>query len=287
MTPPRAEGRITRGTTGVNRLRRMDRWIAAHPALRHAADPLVVDLGYGASHRTPAELLARLRAVRPDVRVVGIEIDPARVAAAVPYAGEGLSFAVGGFEVPLAGDARPAVIRAANVLRQYEEAEVPGAWARMLARLAPGGLLLEGTCNEVGRVGSWVGLRAAGAPDGATGAGVVAETGPETFTIALHLDSLAAAGGPSVVAERLPKALIHRNVPGERVHEALRALDAQWARHAPLATFSARQRWVAAVRGLRDEGWPVRDGIARWRLGELTLPWAAVAPRDGALAVGA
>ncbi len=284
MTPPRAEGRITRGTTGVNRLRRMDRWIAAHPALRHAADPLVVDLGYGASHRTPAELLARLRAVRPDVRVVGIEIDPARVAAAAPYAGDGLSFVVGGFEVPLAGDARPAVIRAANVLRQYDEAEVDGAWRRMLARLAPGGLLLEGTCNEVGRVGSWVGLRAAGAPG--AGASAVAETGPETFTIALHLDSLADAGGPSVVAERLPKALIHRNVPGERVHELLRALDAQWARNAPLATFSARQRWVAAVRGLRDEGWPVRDGVARWRLGELTLPWAAVAPRDGALAVG-
>lgn len=281
MTATRgAKGRITRGTTGVNRLRRMDRWVAAHAALRHAADPLVVDLGYGASHRTPLELLTRLRAVRPNVRVVGIEIDPARVAAAARFASDGLTFAVGGFEVPLAGDARPAVIRAANVLRQYDEAEVAEAWATMLARLQPGGLLLEGTCNEVGRVGSWVGLRAAGA------LGVDA-TGPETFTIALHLDSLADAGGPSVVAERLPKALIHRNVPGERVHELLRALDAQWARQAPLATFSARQRWVATVRGLREAGWPVHDGVTRWRLGELTLPWAAVAPRDGALAVDA
>ncbi|KRF33590.1 hypothetical protein [Yonghaparkia sp. Soil809] len=281
MTATRgARGRITRGTTGVNRLRRMDRWIAAHPALRHAADPLVVDLGYGASHRTPLELLSRLRAVRADVRVVGIEIDPARVAAAAPFARDGLAFAVGGFEVPLAGDARPAVIRAANVLRQYDEAEVAEAWATMLARLHPGGLLLEGTCNEVGRVGSWVGLRAAGVPG-------LESPGPETFTISLHLDSLADAGGPSVVAERLPKALIHRNVPGERVHELLRALDAQWARHSPLATFSARQRWVAAVQGLRDAGWPVRDGVTRWRLGELTLPWAAVAPRDGALALEA
>jgi len=256
MTATRgARGRITRGTTGVNRLRRMDRWIAAHPALRHAADPLVVDLGYGASHRTPLELLERLRSVRADVRVVGIEIDPARVAAAAPFARDGLAFAVGGFEVPLEGDARPAVIRAANVLRQYDEAEVAEAWATMLARLQLGGLLLEGTCNEVGRVGSWVGLRAAGALG-------VETTGPETFTIALHLDSLADAGGPSVVAERLPKALIHRNVPGERVHELLRALDAQWARHAPLATFSARQRWVASVQGLREAGWPVRSPTA-------------------------
>jgi hypothetical protein len=299
MTPTRgAQGRITRGTTGANRLRRMDRWIAAHPALRRAADPLVVDLGYGASPRTALELLERLRRVRSDVRVVGIEIDPARVAAAAPFEREGLTFRLGGFEVPLAGDARPAVIRAANVLRQYDEAEVAGAWERMLARLAPGGLLLEGTCNEVGRVGSWVGLRAAGAAEagaaGAAGADARAagvrgsgggDTGPETFTMALHLDSLADAGGPSVVAERLPKALIHRNVPGERVHELLRALDAQWARQAPLATFSARQRWVAAVQGLRDEGWPVRDGLTRWRLGELTVPWAAVAPRAGALAL--
>ncbi|WAB81959.1 class I SAM-dependent methyltransferase [Microcella daejeonensis] len=275
--PSKAQGRITRGTTGVNRLRRMDRWIAAHPALREAADPLVVDLGYGASHRTPSELLDRLRRVRDDVRVVGIEIDPARVEAARPFAREGLSFEQGGFEVPV--DARPAVIRAANVLRQYDEAEVAAAWATMLARLQPGGMLLEGTCNEVGRVASWVGLRAA-APAGAGRPAVAA--GPETFTIALHLDSLGgpeSPEGPSVVAERLPKALIHRNVPGERIHALLRELDAQWAMNAPLATFSARQRWIAAVQGLRATGWPVRDGVSRWRLGELTLPWEAVAPR--------
>lgn len=275
-----AEGRVTRGTTGVNRLRRMDRWIAAHPVFRAAADPLVVDLGYGGSAWTPRELLQRLRRVRPDARVTGIEIDPDRVARArtqveaARVAGElgldGLEFARGGFEVPLAGDARPAVIRAANVLRQYDEAEVGAAWELMLARLQPGGLLVEGTCNEVGRVASWVGLRASGADATASG--------PESFTIALHLDSLAEAGGPSVVAERLPKALIHRNVPGERIYDLLRALDAQWARNAALSTFSARQRWIATVQGVRADGWPVRDGVTRWRLGELTLPWSAVAP---------
>ena len=65
-------------------------------------------------------------------------------------------------------------------------------------------------------------------------------------------------------------------------HEAgmlLRELDAQWARHAPLATFSPRQRFIAAVRSLRDAGWPVHGGVARWRLGELTVDWSAVAPR--------
>ena len=255
-----AEGRITRGTTGVNRLRRIDRWIAAHPVLRRTDDPLLVDLGYGAAHWTALELLERARRVRPDARVVGIEIDPERVAAAVPFAREGLSFQRGGFEVPLEGDARPAVIRAANVLRQYDEAEVAAAWHLLRSRLQPEGLLVEGTCSEVGRVASWVALD----PEG-----------PRSLTVALHLASLE---HPSIVAERLPKALIHRNVPGEGVHALLRELDAQWARHAPLATFSPRQRWLAAVGGLRDSGWPVLDGPARWRLGELTVEWSAVQP---------
>ena len=55
-------GQVTRGTTGTNRLRRVDRWIARHPALRRAADPLVVDLGYGASGVTALELACAARA---------------------------------------------------------------------------------------------------------------------------------------------------------------------------------------------------------------------------------
>lgn len=255
-----ADGRITRGTTGTNRLRRIDRWIAAQPVLRRTDDPLVVDLGYGASATTPLELFERLRAVRPDVEVVGVEIDPERVRTASSASRDGLSFRLGGFEVPTPDGRRPAVIRALNVLRQYDEHEVAAAWARMTGRLQPDGLLVEGTCSELGRVASWVAL----GPEG-----------PRTLTISLRLAELEA---PSIVAERLPKALIHRNVPGERVHELLLALDAQWARAAPLGAFGPVQRWIATVEGLRDAGWPVRDGRARWRLGELTVDWAAVQP---------
>ena len=62
----RALGLPTRGTTAPNRLRRVDRWlVAAHAGLlRSAADPLVVDLGYGSSPVTCVELATRLRAVR-------------------------------------------------------------------------------------------------------------------------------------------------------------------------------------------------------------------------------
>lgn len=254
------QGRITRGTTNVNRLRRIDRWIAAHPALRRADDPLVVDLGYGASATTTLELRDRLAAVRPDVRVVGIEIDPERVRIAAAAARDGVEFRLGGFEVPLPGGRPVTVIRALNVLRQYDEDEVAGAWATMRARLQQGGLLVEGTCDEIGRVASWVGLSPAG---------------PETFTISLRLTGLDA---PSIVAERLPKALIHRNVPGERIHQLLRDLDRAWATHAPLGVYGPTQRWTAAVATTKDAGWPVLGTRTRWRLGELTLPWSAVAP---------
>ncbi|MGH3388065.1 MAG: class I SAM-dependent methyltransferase, partial [Actinomadura sp.] len=75
VRPRKPEGEITRGTTAPNRLRRVDRWLAATQAsrLKAAGRPLVVDLGYGASPITTAELYARLRAVRPSVEVVGLE----------------------------------------------------------------------------------------------------------------------------------------------------------------------------------------------------------------------
>ena len=110
-------GRITRGTTGTNRLRRIDRWIAAQPVLRRTDDPLVVDLGYGASATTTLELRDRLARVRPDVRVVGIEIDPERVRDAAAATRDGVTFQLGGFEIPTDRAARgdPGAERAAAV----------------------------------------------------------------------------------------------------------------------------------------------------------------------------
>ena len=284
-------GRITRGTTGVNRLRRVDRWIAAQPVLRRAAEPLVVDLGHGASATTTVELWRRLAAVRPEVEVVGVEIDPERVRLASeqlaqlagresvrsegdrrpdplpgadsPRERPAVSFRLGGFEVPL--DGRDAtVIRAMNVLRQYGESEVADAWARLRGRLQPGGLLVEGTCSEDGRIGAWATLDA---------------EGPRTLTLGLRLASIGSAAleSPGVVAERLPKALIHRNVPGEPIHAFLLDLDRAWAAAAPLGVYGPTQRWIATATALRER-WPIAGDRSRWRLGELTVDWAAVAP---------
>ncbi|QTX03975.1 class I SAM-dependent methyltransferase [Agromyces archimandritae] len=264
-------GRLTRGTTNTNRLRRVDRWIADSAVLRRADDPFVVDLGYGASAVTVLELHRRLALRRADAEVLGLEIDPGRVARAreqlalVREGGTGFAadaavrFGLGGFELPTGGR-RPAIVRAFNVLRQYEEHEVPAAWERMTAALQPGGLLVEGTCDELGRVAAWVAVTAAG---------------PRALSVSLRLEGLER---PSIVAERLPKALIHRNVPGEAVHTFLTALDRAWMHHAPLSVYGASQRWIATVDALRREGWPLLGPRRRARLGELTVAWSAVAP---------
>lgn len=254
---------ITRGTTNPNRLRRCDRWIAATQAQRlrrHDGPPIVVDLGYGASPVTALELHDRLRVVRADVEVVGIEIDPARVAVAAPLARPGVRFALGGFEVPLPGGERPVIVRAFNVLRQYAEDEVETAWHTVCGRLATDGLFVEGTCDELGRLSTWVAL----GPEG-----------PRSLTLSWRLAGLER---PGIIAERLPKALIHRNVAGEPIHDFLADLDRQWAHASGHAGYGARQRFRVAVEGLRSAGWPLLDGPARWRLGEVTVAWSAVAP---------
>ncbi|MET4590836.1 SAM-dependent methyltransferase [Arthrobacter sp. 754] len=256
----RPVGNVTRGTTNPNRMRRLDRWLTGPQAwrLRAAEDPLVVDLGYGATPATAVELFDRLRTVRHDVRVCGIEIEPERVRVAKALERPGLTFRVGGFELPLAD--RPVLVRAFNVLRQYEEADVAGIWRLVQGRLAPGGLFIDGTCDEIGRRVTWVALDA---------------ERPLSLSMSVRFGSFDL---PSEVAERLPKVLIHRNVPGEPVHKLMQAMDRAWLESAPLAPFGNRQRWHAMCRALLDGGWPVQDGPSRWRLGELTVDWAAVAP---------
>jgi len=254
----RALGLPTRGTTGANRLRRMDNWIATVLAgrIRSADDPLVIDLGYGESAITAVELLGRLRRIRPDVRVLGLELDADRVAAAQPAAGPGLRFGRGGFE--LAGQ-HPVLVRAANVLRQYPEPAVPAAWRSMQQQLAVGGAIVEGTCDEFGRRGSWLLLEA---------------DGPVSLTLFSRPELV---GRPSEVADRLVKALIHHNVPGSPIHALLRAMDGAWDRHAALAGYGTRQRWQAMCADLAAD-WPVLSSPGRHRFGELTVAWAAVAP---------
>jgi hypothetical protein len=263
----------------------VDRWIvqAQRAVLRSTPRPLIVDLGFGASPVTTLELYRGVREVAPDAEVIGLEIDPDRVAVArrrlagLRAGGDGLpglSFAVGGFELPVAR--RPVLVRAFNVLRQYPEERSWTAWPQLRSGLADTGVLIEGTCDEIGRRAVWVTLPAL--PDSAQpGSG----GRQPLITFSARVASL---GRPSDLAERLPKVLIHRNVPGEPVHEFLRDFDRAWDRAAPYSVFGPRQRWLAAVVSL-SASWPVLrrppdGGRQRWRLGEVSLPWAALAPPE-------
>jgi hypothetical protein len=255
-------GAITRGTTNPNRLRRVDRFIANLPPLK-ASNPIVVDLGFGATPTTSIEMLQRLAQTNPQVSVIGIEIDRERVERGIPFQTKNLLFGLGGFEIPLPkphSDKQVDVIRAMNVLRQYDESEVLSSWELMQSRLTDGGCIVEGTSDELGRIASWVTL---------------SKTKVVSFTIALKLNEVER---PSKVAERLPKILIHKNVEGEAIHRLLRELDEAWFRNSGLSTFSPAQRWIATCKDLKNSGWPITNNQKRWALGELTLDFEAVAP---------
>lgn len=250
----------TRGTTAANRLRRADRWLTSSPrvqaALLSTAEPVVVDLGYGRIPVTTLELAARLQAVTPAVRVVGLEIDPERVAQAKSEPPRtGVEFRLGGFE--LAG-LHPVLVRAFNVLRQYPEGDVATAWQTMQSRLSPDGVIVDGTCDELGRLSCWV---------------LLDRDGPVSLTLACdprHIER------PSDLAERLPKVLIHHNVPGQPIHDLLAAADRAWAAEAGRSVFGPRARWHAMLTAMAATGMPVEVPRRSQRDAVLTVPWAAL-----------
>lgn len=251
-------GSITRGTTNPNRLRRVDVWMAWRYQILLASRPrpLVVDLGYGQTPVTTHELYGRLIGVNQHLEVVGLEIDPARVADAQKSASKAVSFRLGGFEIPTTRE--PDLIRAFNVLRQYQESEVHTSWSTMQSRLAANGRIVEGTCDEIGRKAVWIELDA---------------HEPLSLTFAAHLRSL---NRPSELAPRLPKVLIHRNIPGEPIHDFLNAMDSAWEKSSPLSVFSSRQRWAQMIENLRGD-WPILTPSSRQAHGEITVAWSAFA----------
>ena len=154
-------------------------------------------------------------------------------------------------------------MRALNVLRQYDVDQVPDVWRTVCAGLAPGGLFIEGTCDELGRRAAWLLIDATARP--------------RTLTLAWAPDDV---DQPSDVAERLPKALIHRNIPGEPVHELLAAADDAWERSSGWAPHGPRVRWRHAHQLLVDAGWPLEPVRRRIRDNTLTVDWSAVAPNS-------
>jgi hypothetical protein len=155
MRQPKRQGHVTRGKTALNRLRQVDIYaLLAWAGALTGGTPLVVDVGYGAQAWTALEMLERWQTHNPRLRLLGVEIDAERVKNAQAHAVEGkIAFALGGFNVAdLVGKGQARLIRAYNVLRQYDEADVADALATMGSALEEGGLLIEGTSTPSGRM---------------------------------------------------------------------------------------------------------------------------------------
>ncbi|MEE4194628.1 MAG: hypothetical protein V2J07_05445 [Anaerolineae bacterium] len=151
--PNGADGVITRGKTAKNRLRRVDTFVLQYaPDLLKRSNSLYIDLGYGEEAFTTLESAQRFRHLNPSLPVIGVEIDPERVERAKAFQDANTHFRVGGFNLPLEKGEIPSLIRAFNVLRQYEVEDVIPSWQQMCAPMADGGMLIEGTSSPFGKI---------------------------------------------------------------------------------------------------------------------------------------
>jgi hypothetical protein len=273
----RPQGGATRGKTAAGRLRHVDSFCALYAAelLRAPAASgsraCFVDLGFGAAPWTTLESGALLRRLAPGLRIVGLEIDRERVRAAEPYGDPDTVFRLGGFELPMGTDEAglresPRLVRAFNVLRQYEEAAVPAALGLMGRALEPGGLLVEGSSDPAGRL--WCAHVWRRAPEALRHEALVFGLRP------------GCAAEPGQLPAVLPKDLVHAMGDDGAIAAFFADWRAAWEEAAALSVWGPRQRLTASALGLRRRGHAV-DPRRRW-LGRGLLLWRGPNPADAA-----
>ncbi len=254
-------GQVTRGKTAPNRLRKTDAFLAlAYPEFTRHLPGVYVDLGYGAYPITSVETHTRLRRLNPDLSVVGVEIDPARVAAAEGSRQPGLDFRLGGFNLPLAEGETAAVVRAFNVLRQYSEAEVAAALEALAIGMCAGALLIEGTSNPTGQLMTFNLFQKS--DDRLVALGLVLAPG-------LRRDF-----APRQLQPVLPKNYIHHAAPDGPIDRFFATWTRAWSAARAHGT-DLRQIFAASADRLRKSGYTLDPRPALLRRGFLWLkpPW--------------
>jgi hypothetical protein len=244
------EGQPTRGKTASNRLRRVDNFILLYePSLLTRTDglfarALFVDLGYGFDPRTTLESTARFRHVNPDLPILGVEIEKERVEAALPYADEKTFIRLGGFNLPLKEDEHVRLIRAFNVLRQYEEKDFAPAYERLTQYVLPGGLMIEGTSNPFGSIWCANLVRKEETRDWRFEALVFSTN----FRMGFEITDFQAV---------LPKNLIHHVLSGEPIYDFFEAWKQSAAETSAMKTYGLRQWFVQSAEALAQKGYKV------------------------------
>lgn len=253
QSPRKPQGQVTRGKTARNRLRPVDNFFLMYdPGLLVRGDEdfsraLFVDLGYGAEAFTTLETADRFRKSNPRLGILGVEIEAERVAHALPFADGQTFFRLGGFNIPLEPGETIRAIRAFNVLRQYEEAEVAPAWAQMARGVLPGGLLVEGTSNPFGSILAANLLRRS-----------ESESAPWRQEALVFYTNFRLGFDPVEFQTILPKNFIHRVTPGEPIYDFFAAWKASAAESAPMRAFGLRAWFAASAEGLSRRGYKVR-----------------------------
>ncbi|MCI0550492.1 MAG: hypothetical protein L0287_06030 [Anaerolineae bacterium] len=287
MTYPRIskkpEGQPTRGKTASNRLRRVDNFILLYePSLLTRtdglfADSMFVDLGYGFDARTTLESATRFRRVNPDLRVLGVDIDKERVETALPFTNEKTFFRLGGFNLPLQEGEHVRLIRAFNVLRQYEEKDFVPAYDRLAQHVLPGGLMIEGTSNPFGSI--WVAnvIRRTLESDSLLSGNQKQASGLQNWRIEALVFSTNFRTGFDVEEFQtiLPKNLIHHVVKGEPIYDFFEAWKQCAAETSPMKTYGTRQWFIAAAERMAEQGYAVASqrkwlskGFLIWKLND-------------------
>jgi hypothetical protein len=260
------EGQPTRGKTAANRLRRVDNFILLYePSLLTRTDGLIsesmfVDLGYGFDARTTLESAARFRRVNPDLKILGVEIDKERVDNALPFADDKTFFRLGGFNLPMRDGETVRLLRAFNVLRQYEEKDFAPAYERLAHYVLPGGLMIEGTSNPFGSI--WSANLARRMENGSWR--MEALVFSTNFRLGFDVEEFQTI---------LPKNLIHHVVKGEPIYDFFEAWKQSAAETAAMKTYGAKQWFVAAGERLAERGYAIESqrkwlskGYLVWKL---------------------
>ena len=253
-------GLPTRGKTAPNRLRPTDTYLAlCYPNFIRSLPGIYVDLGFGQSPSTTVETACRLRRLNPSLRLVGVEIDPERVASAQPWSGPGLCFRLGGFNLPLGEAEGAAVIRAMNVLRQYPESEYATSIAVLARSLTEDGLLLEGTSDPPGRLMAFNLYRREG----------------ETLALdgLIFFARLRHPFQPRSLQAVLPKNYIHHAQPGSGLDAFFGDWEKCWQRARGRGAEDRRLQFSLAARHLfSDCGYSIDIRSTLLRRGFLRLP---------------
>jgi len=149
-------GQKTRGLTCENRLRQTDVFICMElDGLIRRKDAIFIDIGFGRYPTTTIETYRRLAVINPSVKVIGVEIDTERLLDAKKYERPNVEFRLGGFNLPFQKNESATLIRCYNVLRQYPEGEFAPSIEAMGHYLIDGGVIVEGTSDQFGRLVSF------------------------------------------------------------------------------------------------------------------------------------